>query len=54
MPSALCCLSLREMNKRLRDEKDSQQPQRRVSCRRTLAVPQCHCGRAHSFWAQPF
>ncbi|KAG9328193.1 hypothetical protein JZ751_015890 [Albula glossodonta] len=43
---------LREMNKRLRDEKDAHQSQR-VSYRRSLPFTQCQCGHSHSFWAQP-
>ncbi|XP_036391188.1 EF-hand calcium-binding domain-containing protein 4A [Megalops cyprinoides] len=49
---------LREMNKKLRDEKDAYQSQKRVSYRRSFLTPppfpQCHCVHAHSLWTHPF
>ncbi|XP_063052214.1 EF-hand calcium-binding domain-containing protein 4A isoform X2 [Engraulis encrasicolus] len=45
---------LRDMNKRLRDEKDAHQPQKRVSCERSFLppfpFPQYTCGQAASSW----
>uniref|UniRef100_A0AAY4BU20 EF-hand domain-containing protein n=1 Tax=Denticeps clupeoides TaxID=299321 RepID=A0AAY4BU20_9TELE len=49
---------LRDMNKRLRDEKDAHQTQKRVSYRQSFqtlpSFPQCTCGLESSPWAWPF
>ncbi|XP_072529900.1 EF-hand calcium-binding domain-containing protein 4A-like [Salminus brasiliensis] len=50
---------LRDMNKRLRDEKDAHQDQKRVSHRQSfnpslLPYSQCSCGRGNPPWAYPF
>ncbi|XP_026857038.2 EF-hand calcium-binding domain-containing protein 4A isoform X2 [Electrophorus electricus] len=50
---------LRDMNKRLRDEKDAHEDQKRVSHRQSfmgplISYPQCHCGQGASPWVYSF